>query len=271
MPPGSPLIRRIPLALVLLAGAAVALVGCDLMAVRSPSPRPSREVSTPEPEPTPTATEVDEVPTIRPGPSGSRPDLVDAADALADLDSYRVAVSARGLVAATPDDGTVTMTSTLIQGSEPAAQFAMAGVAGFSGGRLEAIVIGDQAWLKEGTGGWTKSPGGAADFDAAFTTLSPIELVGEFEGLSGAIRRTGTETRNGRRAVRYHADAGDAVATEAGLSDGSVDAWFAASGGALVGFLLDGTWDLDGTPTRVVLRIDVTRVDDPSNTVRPPR
>jgi hypothetical protein len=146
----------------------------------------------------------------------------------------------------------------------------MAGVAGFSGGRLEAIVIGDQAWLKEGGGGWTKSRGGAADFDAAFTTLSPIELVGEFEGLSGAIRRTATETRNGRRSIRYHADADDAVATEAGLTEGSVDAWFAASGGYLVGFLLDGTWDLDGTPTHVVLRIDVTRVNDGSNAVRPP-
>ena len=112
---------------------------------------------------------------------------------------------------------------------------------------------------------WKKSPGGAADFDAAFTTLSPIELVTEFEGLGGAIRRTGTETRNGRRTIHYRADAGDAVATEAGLSKGAIDAWFAASGGYLVGLVIDGTWDLDGTPTRVVLRIDVSRVNDRGN------
>jgi hypothetical protein len=270
MLPRTPLVRRISLVLLLLAGTATTLAGCDLMTSRSPSPRPSRIASTPEPEPEPTATEVDVAPTLRPDPSGSGPDLVDAANALADLDSYRVAVVARGLVPATTPNGSVTMTSTLVQGTKPAAQFRMTGVDGFTGGRLEAIVIGDQAWLKEGAGGWVKSPGGAADFDAAFTTLSPIELVGEFEGLGGAIRRTATETRNGRRSIRYHADAGDAVATEAGLSKGSVDAWFAASGGYLVGLVIDGTWDLDGTPTRVVLRIDVTRVNDKPNRVSAP-
>jgi hypothetical protein len=163
------------------------------------------------------------------------------------------------------------MTSTLIQGTEPAAQFSMSGVDGFAGGRLQAIVIGDQAWLKEGGRAWVKSPGGAADFDAAFTTLSPIELVAEFEGLGGAIRRTATETRNGRRTTHFHADAGDAIAAQAGLSKGTVDAWFAATGGYLVALVIDGTWDLGGTPTRVVLRIDITRVNDRSNTVSPPR
>ena len=254
----------------LLIAIAASLAGCDLMTARSPSPRPSRIVATPEPEPSPTATEIDEVPTLRPDPSGSGPDLVGAANALADLDSYRVTVDSRGLVPATTANGSVTMTSTLIQGPEPAAQFRMTGVDGFVGGRLEAIVIGDQAWLKEGAGGWAKSPGGAADFDAAFTTLSPIELVGEFEGLGGAIRRTATETRNGRRSIHYHADAGDAIAEQAGLSKGTVDAWFAASGGYLVAFVLDGTWDLGGAPTPVVLRIDVTRVNDRANRVVAP-
>jgi hypothetical protein len=270
MRPRTSLVRRIALVACLLGGTTLTLAACDLMTPRSPSPRPSRIVSTPEPQPSPTATEVEEAPTLRPDPSGSGPDLVGAASALADLDSYRVTVVSRGLVPATTANGSVTMTSTLIQGSEPAAQFRMTGVDGFAGGRLEAVVIGDQAWLKEGSGGWVKSPGGAADFDAAFTTLSPIELVSEFEGLSGAIRRTGTETRNGRRTIRYRADAGDAVAAQAGLSKGSVDAWFAASGGYLVGLVIDGTWDLRGTPTRVVLRIDVTRVNDPSNAVNAP-
>jgi hypothetical protein len=270
MRPRSTLVRRRP-ALVAVTAAAIALslAGCDLMTAKI-TPRPSRFVSTPEPVPSPTATEIEEAPTLRPDPSGSGPDLVDAANGLADLDSYRVTVVARGLVPATPANGPVTMTSTLVQGSQPAAQFTMTGVDGFAGGRLQAIVIGDQAWLKEGGGLWKKSPGGAADFDAAFTTLSPIELVIEFEGLGGAIRRTGVETRNGRRTIHYRADAGDAVAAEAGLSKGAVDAWFAATGGYLVSLQIDGTWDLAGTPTRVVLRIDVTRVNDPSNRVRPP-
>ncbi len=162
------------------------------------------------------------------------------------------------------------MTSTLIQGDNPAAEFSMAGVDGFSGGRLQAIVIDDRAWLREGGGHWVTSPGGAADFDAAFTPLSPIALIDGFDGLSVALDRVGTERRNGRSAIRYHTDSGDAVAKAAGLSAGAVDAWLAASGRYLVALVIDGTWDVDGTPTRVVLRIDVTHVNDRANQVVPP-
>lgn len=162
------------------------------------------------------------------------------------------------------------MESTLVQGDAPAARFSMAGVAGFAGGRLQAVVIGDQAWLREGSAGWVKSAGGAADFDAAFTTLSPIDLVAGFEALSSALAPAGTETRNGRRAIHYRAADGDAAATEAGLSKGSIDAWFAPGGGALVALDIDGTWDLEGGPTVVLLQIDVTRVNDPANRISPP-
>jgi hypothetical protein len=270
MRPRRPHERRLRTVAVVLAALAVLLVGCDVMTLRSPSPRPTRLVATPEPPPEPTPTELEEVPTLRPDPSGTGPDLLDAANGLADLASYRVIVTTRGLVPATPAGGAVAMDSTLVQGEDPAARFRMTGVAGFAGGRLEAVVIGEQAWLKEGSAAWVKSPGGAADFDAAFTTLSPIDLTSEFESLSGAIRRTGVETRNGRRTIHYHADAGDPGATEAGLSRGTIDAWFAASGGYLVGLEIDGTWDLDGTPARVTLGIDVTRVNDPLNRVVPP-
>jgi hypothetical protein len=257
------------LATLSLIAIAATLTGCDLM-ISKTTPRPSRPVATPTPTPAPTPVEIDEVPTLRPDPSGTGPGLLDAANALADLDSYRVALSSRGLVPATTEGGTVTMTSTLVQGDAPAAQFSMAGVDGFSGGRLQAVVIGDEAWLKEGSGGWAKSPGGAADFDAAFTTLSPIDLVASFDGLSGALQLVGTETRNGRRTTHYRTDSGDDAALEAGLTKGSADAWIAASGGFLVSLAIDGTWDVDGTPTRVVLKIDVTRVDDRANRISPP-
>ncbi len=162
------------------------------------------------------------------------------------------------------------MTSTLLQGADPAAEFSMAGVDGFTDGRLRAIVIGDQAWLKEGGGPWVKSPGGAADFDAAFTTLSPIDLVDGFDDLSASLHQVGTERRNGRSTMRYHSDSSDAAAATAGLTTGSVDAWLAASGRFLVGLAIDGTWDVDGAPTPVVLKIDVTRVNDPANRIAPP-
>lgn len=270
MRPRDSFVRCHPLLAVLaFATLASMLAGCDLM-IAAATPHPSRVVSTPEPTPSATASEDDETATLRPDPSGSGPDLLDSANALADLKSYRVSVSTRGLVPATPASGTVTMTSTLLQGADPSAEFSMAGVDGFSGGRLQAIVIGDQAWLKEGAGRWLKSPGGAADFDAAFTTLSPIDLVTGFEDLSAALTRVGTERRNGRSTVRYHADAGSDVANAAGLTKGSVDAWLATSGRYLVGLAIDGTWDGDGASTDVVLRIEVTHVNDRANKVVPP-
>ena len=264
------LVLRAPLlGIVAAAVIAITLGGCDLM-IATTTPRPSRIVSTPEPTDTPGATEDDEVPTLRPDPAGSGPSLLDSANALADLKSYRVAVASRGLVPALPSTGPVTMSSTLIQGANPAAEFSMAGVDGFADGRLQAIVIDDQAWLREGSGGWVKSPGGAADFDAAFTTLSPIDLVEGFDGLSPALQRVGSERRNGRATIRYHAGSDDADAAAAGLTKGTVDAWLATSDRFLVALVLDGTWDLDGTPTRVVLKIDVTHVNDRANKVVPP-
>jgi hypothetical protein len=252
-----------------LALAAITLAGCDLMTPPT-SPRPSREVSTAQPAPSPTPTELDEVPTLRPDPSGDSVGLLDGANALADLTSYRVAIVSRGIVPATPAGGEVAMTSTLVQGDEPAASFSMTGVDGYAGGRLQAVVIGDRAWLKEGSGAWRPSPGGAADFDAAFTTLSPIDLLTGFDGLSAALRLVGPATRNGQRTIRYRSDANDVLASDAGLSSGSVDAWFASKGGELVAVVIDGTWNLDGAPTRVLLKIDVTRIDDRTNRVVAP-
>lgn len=257
--------RRLTLALI----AVLLLAGCDLMIAQT-SPRPSRAVATREPAPIAESEPPDEVPTLRPDPSGSGPDLLVATDALADLRSYRVTLRSRGLVPATPPGGTVTMTSTLIQTDDPAAEFTMTGVDGFTGGRLDAVVIGAEAWLREGGRSWKKSPGGAADFDAAFTTLSPIELVGAFEGLSGALTAVGSEKRNGIQATHLHGDASDPVAAAAGLSSGTIDVWLAPGKGYLVSLVIDGDWDTDGVASPVYLRIEVSRVNAGSNRVSPP-
>jgi hypothetical protein len=266
--PARPSLRPVG-ALLLTAALLPVLVGCA--AILSPeSARPSRLVATPEPTPEPTPVESDEFQTLPPD-SGTGSSLADAADALADLDSYRVAVSTRGLVPATTAGGPVTMTSTLLQGEHPAATFTITGADGFDGGRLQAIVIGDEAWLREGTGSWHKSPGGAADFDAAFTTMSPRELAGEFDVLTPDLTTVGIERRNGQRAEHLRAESSDERVAAAGLTTGSIDVWRATSGGALVGLLVDGTWiNDDGAPTPVELRIDVSHVNDPANRVVPP-
>jgi hypothetical protein len=253
----------------LLVAVTIGLTACELMQAPA-SPVASRRVASPQPTTAgPVAT--DEVPTIRPIPSGV--DLIGAADALADLDSYRVSVVSRGLVPSSSPDGRVTMTSTLVQGDHPAASLTMAGVDGFEGlasGPFDAIVIGDEAWLRSGSGRWAKSPGGAADFDAVFTTLSPSELVGGFEALGPAFVRVGPESKNGRATIHYRVDAADPVASSNGLTSGDVDVWIERSGGALISIAADGTVDVDGTETPVLLTIEVTHINDPANKVRPP-
>ena len=248
---------------------AVTLAGCGLLEPPV-APHPSRISRTPEPIAAPPSEPPDEVPTLRPDSSGSGPDFQDAADALADLDSYRVSVVSTGLVPSSAADGSVSLTSTLLQGDHPAAEFTMVGVDGLEGGRLQAIVIGDEAWLKAGTGRWMKTPGGAADFDAAFTALSPIDLASGFEGLAPAIRKVAPEKKNSIASTHYRVVSSDAAAAAAGLTTGSADLWLAVDGRYLVALDVAGTWDVDGTPTPVTLRIDVSHVNDRANVVRPP-
>jgi hypothetical protein len=265
----SPVVARLAHASLLLVLTA-SVTGCALMEAPS-SPTPSRRLASPPTLPSiPVAS--DEVPTPRPVPS-SGIDLIGAADALADLDSYRVAIVSRGLVPSSATDGRVTMTSTLVQGDVPAASFTMTGIDGVEGladAPLRVIVIGDEAWLRSGTGRWTKSPGGAADFDAAITTLSPTELVSGFEALGPAFVKVGPEAKNGRPTTRYHVESTDPIAVEGGLTAGGIDVWLGHDAGELVGILADGKVDVDGTVTSVYLRIDVTHVNDPTNRVRPP-
>jgi len=259
------------LLLAAVATIAASVAACGLMDA-PPSVTPSGRTAASAAPPAPTPTETDEAPTDRPIPSGAV-DLVGSAEALADHDSYRAAVVSRGLVPSSAGADRVTMTSTLILGDHPAAAFTLDGVDGFEGfgsGPIHAIVVGDQAWIRSGTGSWRKTPGGAADFDAAFTTLSPIELVGSFEGLAPAFVRVGSETKNGRATTHYRVDPADQAAADAGLTAGGIDLWLARPGGELIAIVADGTFDVDGTATPVLLRIDVTHIDDPANRVRPP-
>lgn len=264
------LARALPILVVTIFVAGI-VTACDLMEAPA-SPSPSGRPGTSAPPASPEAIATDEVPTLRPEPSGEV-DLINAADALADFQSYRVAIVTRGLVPSSAADGKVTMNSTLVQGDNPAADFTMTGVDGFEGvgnGPLRAIVIGDRAWLRSGNGGWVNSPGGAADFDALFTTLSPTELVSGFEALGPAFVKVGAERKNGRATTHYRVDPTHQAAVDVGLTSGSVDAWIADDGGALISLAADGTVDVDGTGTPVILQIDVTRIDDPANRIRPP-
>jgi hypothetical protein len=272
MPRRSVFAARAVVRTALLLVLAAIIAACQLMEA-APSPSPSRRVATTaQPTAADTLEPTDEVPTERPVPSGEV-DLIGAADALGDLDSYRVSVASRGLVPSSAADGRVTMTSTLIQGDHPAAAFTLNGLDGFEGlgtGPIQVIVIGDEAWLKSGNGRWTRSPGGAADFDAVFTTLSPSELVSGFEGLAPAFVKVGPEMKNGQASTHERAEASNPAAADAGVTEGSIDVWVSRAGGRLVAVEADLTMDVDGVATPVLLTIEVTHVNDPANRIRPP-
>ena len=243
------------------------IAGCALFAPPT-APHPSRLSRTPEPIVVPSEPP-DEAPTLPPD-SADRAGFGAAANALGELSSYRVALTSTGLVASSAADGQVSMNATLVQGDDPAAQFRMDGVDGFAGGRLEGIVIGDEAWLKEGTNAWRTSEGGTADFDAAYNALSPIDLATGFDALDPALEVVAVETKNAQRTTHYRVESGSAAATDAGLTAGTADLWIADPAGYLVAVDVAGTWDVEGTPTPVTLRIDVSHVADRANTVRRP-
>ncbi|HEY8439500.1 MAG TPA: hypothetical protein VIK65_12900 [Candidatus Limnocylindrales bacterium] len=258
---------RRTLRLAAVGGLAASLTACALFTPPT-APHPSRLSRTPEPIVIPSEPP-DEAPTLAPDP-GDRAGFAAAANALAELASYRVALTTTGLVPSSSADGQVSMAATLVQGDNPAAQFRMDGVDGFEAGRLQGIVVGDEAWLKEGSRGWRASAGGPADFDAAYSALSPIDLASGFDGLDPALEVVGGETRNGQRTTHYRASSESPAAVDAGLIAGTADLWLADPGGYLVALDVAGTWDVEGTPTPVTLRIDVTHVGDRANVVKPP-
>ena len=266
--PAASAARSVTRAIHLVAATTVAasIAGCALFTPPA-EPHPSRLSRTPEPIVVPSEPP-DEAPTLP--PDSDHPGFAAAANALAELRSYRVALTSIGLVASSAADGQVSMNATLVQGDDPAAQFRMDGVDGFEGGRLQGIVIGDEAWLKEGTQAWRTSEGGTADFDAAYNALSPIDLATGFDALDPALEVVDTGTKNGQRATHYRAESGSPAATDAGLTAGTADLWISDPAGYLVALDVAGTWDIEGTPTPVTLRIDVSHVDDRANAVRRP-
>jgi len=255
-----------------MATAAVMVIcvgGCDSFLGPPPSPSPIRSTA---PSATPSQPP-DELPTPRASRAEGALDIVAATEALVDLRSYRVRISARNLVPAAKPDGIVTMTETVVATADPSAvAFTISGADLTDGETVEAIVIGEGAWIRTGNGKWAKSPGGAADFDAVFTTLSPDSIVFDFDDIASAMTKVGSETKNGRATEHYRldADSNAAVASAVGMTAGAADVWLATEGRLLIAMAVDATMDVDGTATHVVLTIDVDRINDARNVVRAP-
>ncbi len=199
------------------------------------------------------------------------PDIGGAAAALADLNSYHLAITMtmQGLESsmfAAFGDG-LTMEGTVIFEPVKAADMTMS--MGTAEQKLDVgyRVIGDKAWVSLGTG-WIETP--AEDAQKTIDSLAPEKMLGSFSGLTG-LTPVGEETKNGVETVHYTAsgeELGAMMGSSLGLPDAewTVDFWVAKDGGYAVSYAIVGT----GSNGSFEMTLDVTEINNPANAVEPP-
>lgn len=207
----------------------------------APSTEPSAEPSTgasAQPSAEPSSGGASAAPSI---------DVGGAAAALEDIDSYRMKISS--------DAGT--FEALVIRKPEPAAREIT-----ITNGTdvTKMIIIGEQAWLAEGDGGYTEVP--AAMVGGLTGMFDPLLLVGVAEGWGSGWALVGTEEKNGVQARHLRIDDSTIGAAIAGFPAGAaVDIWVAEDG-----YLV--AWESTGLGADTT--IDISNVNDPANKVEAP-
>jgi hypothetical protein len=176
-------------------------------------------------------------------------DVSDLIDNLANVDSYRVAISV---------DGVEQFSGTVVTKPKLARKITLS-----DGTTL--IIIGDETWMSQDGQTFVKTPG---DFvNAMIAGLDPSILVAAFSGPGWAesALSVGHEQKNGVDATHYRIDSSTLFGGFTGVPDGaSVDLWI-SDDGILVAWESTGF----GGPGENV-SLQVTNIDDPSNKVEAP-
>jgi hypothetical protein len=173
-------------------------------------------------------------------------DVTGAAEALQNIDSYKMTI--------TSDAGS--FEAVVIRQPEPAREITITD--GSTTTRI--VIIGDQAWLDDGSGSYTNVP---AAMVGAFTGMfDPLLLVGAADAWSSGWALVGTEDKNGVQARHLHVDATTLGAAVAGFPPGAtVDIWVAEAG-----YLV--AWETTGLGADS--SIQISNVNDPANKVEAP-
>ena len=211
----------------------------------------------PSPVPTP-APVAPSAPPPSPSPSASPEPVVDpvaAAAALASLGSYRVSTAGRTA------QGPFTAEMVVVQRPTPARSATI--TTGSS--KIRIVTIGGSAWIDR-TGKGKLAPGAFALVDGTLGAFEPATLLSLFGGT--AWLRVGLELKNGVPAIKYHADAttGTGPGGATFPPGASIDLWISTDG-HLVAFEARA---FPGEAGPSDLAIEVTRPNDPANTVRKP-
>jgi hypothetical protein len=188
-------------------------------------------------------------------PSVPEIDLDAAAQALADVDSYRLQVQIEGR-------GAATVAATVVREPELAQDIEITN----SQGTQHIILIGDQAWV-DATGTGTFLPVPASAVQALTSAFDPVLLAGGFSqpGVLSGLETVGAEDKNGVPTTHYHLDGSSPMGQAASIPpDGVFDVWVAQEG-YLVSLTATG---VDPNTPRV--QMDVTNINDPANVVEAP-
>lgn len=207
-------------------------------AAPSQSPAPSQE---------PAAS--DAVPSIGAIPSF---DLGELAASLKGVDSYRVKIEIAGETYAGVVVTKPILSRDLLIGTGPSA--------------THVVVIGDRAWIGQGSGPLAPAPAEMTGPMLGF--FDPATLLGAFAKASLASSQDlGTETKNGVNSHHYKSNASLLGGGTLGLPAGSsIEFWTAVDGGYLVSYAATGFGGVAGGD----MTIDVTNVNDPANKVKTP-
>ena len=236
----------LPIALIFAAcgGATTPSVGAAA-SVAATSAAPSQS---PAPSQEPVASEA--APSIGAIPSF---DLGELAASLKGVDSYRVKIEIgggqtyAGVVVTKP-----ILSRDLLIGTGPSA--------------THVVVIGDHAWIGQGSGPLAPAPAEMTGPMLGF--FDPAILLGAFAKASLASSQDlGTETKNGVNSHHYKSNASLLGGGTLGLPAGSsIEFWTAVDGGYLVSYAATGFGGVAGGD----MTIDVTNVNDPANKVKTP-
>jgi hypothetical protein len=221
----------------------------------SPSPAATGTPVAPASQP-PASEPASEPPTEEPtaGASGSPDiDLGGAAEALENIDSYRIEMVIEG-------DAPATFSAVIVREPEPAQEITIES----AGNRQRIIVIGGEAWMDAGTGEYTAVPAEIAGGLAS--AFDPVALASGLnqETPPGALVEVGVEDRNGVQATHYRLDP-SAPGLESIPPGAEMDIWIAEDGGYLVGLEATGLAD-----SVTALTMNISDVNSPQNVVQAP-
>jgi hypothetical protein len=185
-----------------------------------------------------------------------------AAASISDLSGYQLDIT----ISAAGESNTISILTT----TEPVAatHYTMSG-----SDSIEVITIdGVGSWLNQ-DGTWTEPEGGTDIYMSVFNFFAPDRLVSQYQlgNLAERFHDVGSEDHNGVASKHLHLDAGDVADLPSSAnfpSDGMFDLWVAEDGGYLVGLTFSGT-DVESGEFGE-MKIEVSRVNDPSISIEPP-